>query len=103
MSVEKAKEFLVELTNSRESAGKAGEAYLEALMKVAGELGYQVEEQDLRSAMDEMSDLSELSEQSLEAVAAGGRTGYNDSLGVWIVGSLPNDSVFRLSYLSKKE
>ena len=82
MSVEKAKEFLVELTKSRESAARAGEAYLEALMKVAGELGYEIEEQDLRSAMQEMSDLSELSEEGLEA-AAGGATRYaihNDSV-----------------------
>ena len=82
MSVEKAKEFLVELTKSRESAARAGEAYLEALMKVAGELGYKIEEQDLRSAMQEMSDLSELSEEGLEA-AAGGGTRYaihNDSV-----------------------
>ena len=106
MSVEKAKGFLVELTNSRESAAKAREAYLEAMMKVAGELGYEIEEQDLRSAMHEMSDLSELSEEALEEVAAGGtcRTcGYNDSLGVWIVGPIPTGSSSRLSDLSKKE
>jgi predicted ribosomally synthesized peptide with nif11-like leader len=71
MSIEKAKEYLVKLTESEEAARKADEAHVKALLDLSGEMGFELEERDLREAMDEMCGLGELSEEDLEAVAGG--------------------------------
>lgn len=66
MSVERAKEFLVELAENDEAADRVDAAYLEAMGSVAGELGYDVSDEDLVTAIVEMTGLSE---QGLDEVS----------------------------------
>ena len=82
MSVEKAKEFLISLSESEEAAAKADDAYVEALLKAAEELGHTVEEKDLRVALDEMFDAGELTDEELELAAGGTGSIFSDSTAV---------------------
>ncbi len=81
MSVEKAKEFLVSLTESEEAATKADDAYVEALMKTAQRLGHAFEEKELRAALDELSGAVELTDEELEPASGGLRRVRFDSMG----------------------
>lgn len=75
MSTEKAKEYLIHLTEDEEAAKKAEDAHVEALHELSGELGYELEKDDLRQAMEEMCGLGELTEEDLEAIAGGYSSG----------------------------
>ena len=59
MSVEKAKEFLVDTTESEEVATKIQASYLASLVAISGELGYDLTEDDIVVAIEEMSGLGE--------------------------------------------
>jgi predicted ribosomally synthesized peptide with nif11-like leader len=71
MSIEKAKEYLIHLTENDEAARKAEDANVKALLDLSSELGYDIEEADLRQAVDELSGLGELTEEDMEAIAGG--------------------------------
>jgi predicted ribosomally synthesized peptide with nif11-like leader len=77
MSIENAKEFLVKISTDEAAARKAEEAHFRSLMETAADLGYEVSEEDLNQAMEDISSFGELSEDQLEAVSGGY---YNDSL-----------------------
>ncbi len=64
MTVEKAKEFLVELADNEEAASRIDSAYLEALKAAANSLGYTLSNDELSTALVEMTGLGddELSE-----------------------------------------
>ena len=59
MSVERAKEFLVELAENDEAADKVDAAYLSAMSQVAADLGYDLSDEELVSAIVEMSGLGD--------------------------------------------
>lgn len=74
MSIKKAKQFLLQITEDEAAALKAEQAHVQALLSVAKDLGYpDLDADELRQAMDEMASLGqELSDERLEGVAGGG-------------------------------
>ena len=75
MSVERAKEFLVELAENDEAADKVDAAYLSAMSQVAADLGYDLSDEELVSAIVEMSGLGDT-----DLGDVSGFTIYRDSL-----------------------
>ena len=59
MSVERAKEFLVELAENDEAADRVDAAYLSAMRRVAADLGYDLSDEELVTAIVEMSGLGD--------------------------------------------
>lgn len=55
MTIDKAKEFLVELADNDEAAAGVDAAYLDALKSAAAELGYTLSDDDLTMALVEMT------------------------------------------------
>lgn len=75
MSVDKAKEFLVDTTENEEAAAKIQATYLATLVEVSSEMGYDLTEEDIMVAIEEMTGLGE----SVDDVEVEG-FGYGDSL-----------------------
>jgi predicted ribosomally synthesized peptide with nif11-like leader len=88
MSVDKAKAFLIKLTEDDAAATKADDAYVRGLLELAGEMDYEVSENDMREALDELSGIASLSEEQLEQVAGGLSFSYRlrDSVGYFFGG-----------------
>jgi hypothetical protein len=80
MTVDKAKEFLVELADNEDAAAQVDAAYFEALKSAAAELGYTVSDDDLTMALVEMTGLGDNDTDEVE-----GFVGYRDSL-LWVKG-----------------
>ncbi|MCU0268070.1 MAG: Nif11 family protein [Acidimicrobiales bacterium] len=59
MSVDKAKEFLVDVAEDEAAAARVQEAYLDGLLAVARELGYDLTRDDVSIAIEEMSGLTD--------------------------------------------
>jgi hypothetical protein len=62
MSVDRAKEFLLDATEDEATADKVQNAYLDSLVAVSGELGYDLSRDDLSIAIEEMSGLADESD-----------------------------------------
>jgi hypothetical protein len=82
MTVENAKEFLVELAENDEATAKIDSAYIQALKAAATELGYTLSDDDVATALVEMTGLGddELSEVAgflyLDSLFSPGRGGF---------------------------
>ena len=74
MSIENAKEFLIKTSTESEAITKAERAYLESMLKVAKAMGYEISEDELRAAMEDLSSFGELSEQELGGVVGAHRS-----------------------------
>lgn len=83
MSIEKAKEFLVELAENDEAASKVDAAYLAALRQVADELGYELSDEDLSTALVEVTSLGDADVAEVSGYAI-----YRDSL-FWMKSPAP--------------
>ena len=59
MSVDKAKEFLVDVSENEDAADQIEQAYLSALVEVSSQLGYDLTSEDLSVAIEDMSGLGE--------------------------------------------
>jgi predicted ribosomally synthesized peptide with nif11-like leader len=71
MSVQKAKDFLVQIATDEDAAAKSRKAHEDALLRVAKELGYSFSAEDLQGAMAEVSALDELSNEELQRAVGG--------------------------------
>ncbi len=78
MSVQAAKDFLVEVSTDDALAARAREAHEAALLSVAQQEGFDISAEDLRAAMSEVAVLDDLAVDDADAVV-GGFTG-RDSL-----------------------
>jgi predicted ribosomally synthesized peptide with nif11-like leader len=71
MSVQRAKDFLVQVSTDVETAGKAREAHEAALLSVAQQEGFDIGAEDLRAALSEVSVLDDLAADDADAVVGG--------------------------------
>ena len=73
MSVEQAQAFLAKVDEDDQLRSTVKAAYADALVRIAGDNGFEVTADDLAAAAAEMGDLGdELSLSQLEGVAGGG-------------------------------
>lgn len=73
MSVQRAKDFLVQVATDETAANQARAAHEASLLKVAGEMGYSFSLADLQEAMGDVEDLDQLSANELAGLAGGAR------------------------------
>jgi predicted ribosomally synthesized peptide with nif11-like leader len=78
MSVDKAKEFLIKASTDEDTATKVEKTYLASLLAVAGDLGFELREDELMAAMEDLSSFGELSEQELDQIT--GAKAWNDTM-----------------------
>jgi predicted ribosomally synthesized peptide with nif11-like leader len=71
MSVQKAKDFLVQIATDEAAAIKARDAHEASLLALAKEMGYSIAAADLRQAMADIEDLDTLSDEALDGVSGG--------------------------------
>ena len=71
MSVQRAKDFLVQVSSDTATADKAREAHEAALLSVAQQEGFDFSADDLRAAMSEISLLDDLAADDADAVVGG--------------------------------
>lgn len=81
MSVDKAKEFLVQVSTDEQMADKAREAHEAALLAVAQQSGFDIGADDLREAMSEVDMLDDLALSDSDQVVGGRAWTGRDS--VW--------------------
>lgn len=84
MSIDKAKEFLLDVAEDESAAAKVQTRYLESLVEVSRELGYELTTDDISMAIEQMSGLDEPEEDEVEGLlfSPGGRL-HLDSL-TWV-------------------
>ena len=69
MSIEQAKEFLVDLAENEDATAKADDAYLGVLVAVAAELGYVLSKDEVKAAMQDLAGLDLLTDDDLSEVS----------------------------------
>ena len=73
MSIEKAKEFLIELSENDDAMTWVDQAYVQALVAAAGAMDYEVSDEDVTEALAQMSGLGEETDAPDEDVSGMGR------------------------------
>ncbi len=72
MGSEQTREFISKLIEDEELARRANRAYIDALLGIAAEEGYEFTREELTQAIKEMSPVSlELSDEQLDMIAGG--------------------------------
>lgn len=71
MSVEDARAFVTQLREDEDLVRAVSEAYIEMLVRIAGEQGFTVSTEELTEAFRAKQEEANLSEESLEDVAGG--------------------------------
>jgi len=84
MSVDKAKEFLIDVTEDEAAASKIQARYLDTLLSVSKELGYDLTSDDISIAIEEMSGLGEVGDD-VEGFALNASGVFLDSF-TWVRG-----------------
>lgn len=66
MSIDAAKEFIVELIDDEEATARADQAYLDALQQIASEKGFDASASEIRDVLRELKGVGEFAEPEAE-------------------------------------
>lgn len=66
MSINAAKEFMVELIDDEEATARADQAYLDTLQQIATEMGFETSADEIRDALREIKHAERLDDRDME-------------------------------------